>query len=55
MAQDLLGLSSGKKFYPLTYNQGLKEAKEIASVIAHYLNTNVIIKESKLFSLFRGH
>jgi hypothetical protein len=50
-----IGLSSGKKFYPVTYNQGLEEAKEIASIIAHYLNTNVIIKESKLFSLFRGH
>lgn len=50
-----IGISSKKKFFPLSFNQNLDDAKAIAGIIAHYFNKGILMKKSKTFSLFYGH
>jgi len=50
-----IGISSEKKFFPLSFNHNIDEAETIAGIISHYFEKDIIRRESKIFSLFHGH
>lgn len=50
-----VGLTSGKSFYPITFDKNIYDAKTLSAIIADYIGTGIVSGETVLFPDARGY